>query len=73
MSKIRLNFYSIFRVHAGGSIEPIRRVRIGGVQFGPGVRFSGSVRFGNINLFDYIGRDFLVDEKNGVIIILGIF
>jgi len=69
----KINFYSIFRLNKDGSIEPIRRVRIGGVQVGPGVRFVGSVRFGKINLFDYIGSDFAVEEKDGLLIIVGIY
>jgi hypothetical protein len=69
----RLNFYSIFRVHNDGSIEPLRPVRIGGVQMGQGVRFGRGVSFGGIDLFNYIGRDFSVEEQNGMLILLGIF
>ncbi len=73
MPEKKVNFYSLFRTHDDGSIEPVCTVRIGGVQVGPGVRFSGSVRFGNINLFDYIGHDFSVEEQNGISIIVGIY
>lgn len=69
----KLSFYSIFRVHSDGSIEPIRPVRIGGVQMGPGVRFGRGVSFGGIDLFSYIGRDFAVEEQNGIIVLVGIF
>lgn len=69
----RLNFYQIFRVNTDGSIEPLRSVRIGGVQMNPGVRFGRGVSFGGIDLFAYIGRDFQVEEQGGVLIILGIF
>lgn len=69
----RINFNAIFRINDDGSIEPIRPVRIGGVQMGPGVRFGRGVSFGNIDLFQYIGRDFQVEENGGVLIIVGIY
>lgn len=69
----RLNFYQIFRIHSDGSIEPIRVVRIGGVQIGPGVRFGRGVSFGTLDLFQFVGRDFQVEEQNGVLIISGIY
>ncbi len=46
----KINFYSIFKLHNDGSIEPIRIVRIGGVQMGPGVRFGRGVSVGAIDL-----------------------
>lgn len=73
MPQIRVNFHNLFRLHSDGSIEPVRSVRIGGIQFGPGVRFGRNVLFGSINLFDFIGRDFLVEEEGGTSIIVGIF
>lgn len=69
----KFNFYQIFRINPDGSIEPIRVVRIGGVQMGPGVRFGRGVLFGNIDLTQYIGRDFQVEEINGILIITGIY
>ena len=69
----RLNFYQIFRINTNSSIEPIRTVRIGGMQFGPGVRFGGGVSFGGIDLSQHIGRDFQVEEQNGILIIIGIY
>ncbi|MEI7749784.1 MAG: hypothetical protein WCJ25_02170 [Candidatus Moraniibacteriota bacterium] len=73
MSQKTVNFYSIFRVNADGSIEPIRPVRIGGVQLGPGVRFGGGVSFGGVNLSQQIGKDFLVEEIEGILVIVGIY
>ncbi len=69
----RLNFFTIFRQHEDGSIEPIRSVRIGGVQMSPGVRFGQGVSFGGINLFDFIGKDFSAVEESGVLILTGIY
>ena len=69
----RLNFYQIFRVNADGSIEPLRIVRMGGVQLSPGVRFGRGVSFSGIDLSKYVGRDLLVEEQEGVFVIKGIF
>lgn len=73
MNNQRVNFYQIFRINSDGSIEPLRILRIGGVQFGPGVRFGRGVSFGGVDLSQYVGRDFQVEEQNGILIIVGIY
>lgn len=73
MPQTTVNFYSIFKVNPDGSIEPIRPVRIGGVQLGPGVRFGGGVSFGGIDLSQQVGKNFLVEEIDGILVIVGIF
>lgn len=73
MKEQRLNFYQIFRVNPDGSIEPVRIVKIGGVQFGPGVYFSKGVSFSGIDLTLYIGRDFLTEEQDSTLVIKGIY
>jgi len=69
----RINFFQIFKVNSDSSIEPSKIVRIGGVQFGPGVRFGRGVSFSGIDLSQYIGRDLLVEEQGDVLIVKGIF
>ena len=69
----RINFYQIFRVNTDGSIEPLRPIRIGGVQMGPGVRFGKGVSFSGVDLSLYVGRDFLVEDSNGILVFKGIF
>ena len=69
----RINFYKIFKINPDGSMEPLKTVRIGGVQMSQGVKFGRGVSFGGVNLFDYVGRDFQIEEENGVLIILGIY
>jgi hypothetical protein len=69
----RIKFNSVFLKDNGGNIEPVRTVRIGGVQMSPGVKFGRGVSFGGVNLFDYIGRDFRTEEQNGILIITGIY
>lgn len=72
-STVRKNFYSIFRIHPDTSIEPLRRIRIGGVEFGPGVRFTKGVAFSGIDLTSYIGRDFEAEEQTGVLVLKGVY
>ena len=69
----RINFYQIFKVNIDGSIEPLRPVRIGGVQMGPGVKFGKGVSFSGIDLYQFIGRDFAVEDQAGIYVIMGIF
>ena len=69
----KINFYQLFKVNTDGSIEPLVVVKIGGVQFGPGVRFGKGVSFSGIDLTQYIGRDFQVENQAGVFVIKGIF
>ena len=69
----RLNFYQIFQVHADGSIEPTRTIRIGGIQFGKGVRFGKGISFSGIDLSLYVGRDFLAEDREGILVIKGIY
>lgn len=73
MPQQTINFYSIFKQNPDGSIEPIRPVRIGGVQMGPGVRFGSGVSFGGVDLSQQVGKNFLVEEENGILVIVGIF
>ena len=70
---MRINFWQIFKTHPDGSIEPIRRVRIGGAEFGIGFRFAKGVTFSGIDLTQYIGRDFETDEQDGVLILRAIY
>lgn len=70
---MRKGFYDIFVLHSDGSIEPRQPVRIGGIQFGPGVRFGSGISFGGIDLTKFVGRDFEVDEDNGVLKLKGVY
>lgn len=69
----KINFYKIFKVNVDGSIEPLRLVKIGGVQMSPGVRFGKGMLFSGIDLSQFIGRDFLVEEISSVLLIKGIY
>ena len=66
-------FWEIFNVNSDGSLEPKKRIQIGGVQFGPGVRFGKGVAFGGIDFTMYIGRDLEVVERGSICVITGIY
>lgn len=70
---MRIKFEQLFRQYPDGGIEPIRRIRVGGVEFGPGVRFSGGVSFSGIDLTRFIGKDFEVEDQNGVLFLKGVY
>jgi len=70
----RVNFFNLFKINQDGSIEPLRLIRIGGIQFGPGVRFGKGVLFAGIDLSQYIGRDFQVQiDQSEIVTIMGIY
>ncbi|TSC94410.1 MAG: Uncharacterized protein CEN87_531 [Parcubacteria group bacterium Licking1014_1] len=70
---MRVSFWQVFRINSDNSIEPMRRIRIGGVEFGPGVRFTRGVSFGGIDLSLYIGKDFEVEEIGEVWVVRSIY
>ena len=68
-----MNFNEIFIVYPDGSIEPRQQIRVGGVGFGPGVRFGHGVSFSGIDFSLFVGRNFQVREENQVVNILGVY
>jgi len=69
----RLTFGKVFIQHPDGTLEPRKRIRIGGVSLGPGVRFSTGAKFAGVDFTLFIGRDFDAQEENGVLVINGIY
>lgn len=69
----RVNFDSIFIRHPDGSLEPRQRIRVGGIEFGPGVRFNQGVSFAGVDFTLFIGRDFDVDIDNNIFVLKGIY
>ena len=67
------NFNQIFTKHEDGSLEPKQRIKVGGVVFGPGVRFSQGTSFAGIDFTLFVGRDFDVEIENGVLVIKGMY
>lgn len=70
---MRKNFDDILTVYSDGTIEPKVKIRIGGVEFGPGVRIGSGVSFGGVDLSSYIGRDFEVESQGDVYVLKGIY
>lgn len=71
----RVTFDSIFQQHLeDGTLEPRQRMRIGGVELGPGVRFKNTF-FGGINFHDpaFFGHDLEVNIDNDVTVVMGIY
>ena len=69
----RLNFYKIFNYKIDGSLELIQPIRIGGIQFDAGSIIGSRILFSGIDIALYIGRDFLVEEKDESLLIKGIY
>lgn len=70
----RLNFHRLFRTNVDGSFEPLERIRIAGVDIGPGVRFRRGVLFAGIDFTLFVDKDFEVERNiEGVYVISGIY
>ncbi len=69
----RLNFESLFNTYPDGSVEPRQRTRVGGVTFGPGVRFGQGVNISGVDFTQFRNRDFEVDVDGEVIVIKGVY
>jgi len=51
----RVHFTEIFNLNSDGSLEPRINIQVGGVSFGPGVRFGRGVSFAGIDFTLFIG------------------
>ena len=69
----RYKFWDIFHRLPNGALTPTRPISVGGVTFGPGVSFSSGVTFGGIDFTQYQGKDIAADEKDGILVIQGIY
>ncbi len=69
----RVTFDSIFTTHPDGSLEPKQKIRVGGVELAPGVRFRHGVSFAGVDFTLFIGHDFEVDDDGDVKVIKEIY
>ena len=69
----RVTFDSVFKKHEDGSLEPKQRIRVGGVSFGPGVRFKRGASFGGIDFTLFVDQDLQVETDGDVLVIRGIY
>lgn len=70
---MRVPFDTVFIQHPDGSLEPRRRIKVGGVEFGPGIRFTKGVSFAGIDFTLFINHYLEVDEEEGILIIRQIY
>lgn len=70
---MRYRFFDVFQETPSGGLTPRRRIRIGGVEFGPGVIFTKGVKFSGVDIFNFYGQDIDAEEENNVIVIKGYF
>ncbi len=68
---LRINFNQIFNSHPDGTLEPKARIRLGGIEFGPGVKFRRGIEFGGIDIFEYVGRELAMTKDGDVWVIHG--
>ena len=69
----RFPFGSVFKKRQDGSIEPIQRIRVSGIEFGPGVWLRSGVGIGGIDFTQFIDRDLEVETDDSVVVIKGIY
>ncbi len=69
----RKKFWEIFRENHDGSLAPIKTISVNGVSFDPQVSFGPGVQFGGVNFHLYKNLDVAVEEREGVLVIKGIY
>jgi len=70
---MRYNFEDIFQELPNDALTPRRRVKVGGVEFGPGISFSKGVAFAGIDFTLFRGHAIEADEEGDVLVIRGIY
>lgn len=70
---MKVPFDTVFTQHEDGALEPKQRIRVGGVEFGLGVKFTRGVSFGGVDFAQFIGHDLDVETDNDVLVIKGIY
>jgi hypothetical protein len=72
-SMARVTFDSVFTKKRDGSLTPKQRIRVGGVELGPGVSFRKGVAFGGVDFTEFIQRDLEVETDGQIVVIKGIY
>ena len=68
---MRVRFSDVFNTNPNGSFTPRAQVHINGVTMGPGMTFTRGVSFCGVDLTALADKDLEVEQKDGVIHILG--
>ncbi len=71
MAKVK--FDSIFIKHPNSELEPTQRIRVGGVELGPGVIVRKGASFGGVDFTNFIDHEFEVETDDDVLVIKGIY
>lgn len=69
----RYSFDEIFYSLPDGSITPKKRIKVGGIEFGPGVTFGPGVFFAGVDFHKYKNLDIAADEEGETLEIKGFF
>ena len=70
---MRYQFNQVFTENKDGTLSPNRKIRVGGVSFGPGVSFGSGAAFGGVNFHEYKGRELEADDEDGILVITAIY
>jgi hypothetical protein len=70
---MRYNFNEIFKDNSDGSINPIKRIRVGGIILGPEVVIRGGVAFGGVDFYQFKGHEIEADEDGDVLVVKAIY
>ena len=73
MEYLRINFNQMFVLGDEGSIEPKVKVKIGGIEFGPGVKFNRGVQLSGADIFGLVGKDLAVTQDGEAWLIHGYY
>lgn len=73
MNMARFTFDTIFIPHPDGTFEPRQRIRVGGVEFGPGVIIQRGVVLGGIDFSQFRDHDLEIETEGDTVIIKGIY
>lgn len=73
MEYLRINYNQLFNFLPDGRIEPKARMRIGGVEFGPGIKIGKGVQFSGVDLLKWSGKDLAVTQEGEVWLIHGYY
>lgn len=69
-----MTFDSIFETRlADRTLTPRQRIRVGGIELGPGVTLARGVAFGGIDFNQFIGHDLEVEADRDILVIKGIY
>ena len=69
----RLKFSDIFLTNPDGSLTPKVIIEVNGVTVGPGVSFRPKTPIGGVDFFDYLNKDFAVEDIYGRYKLLGYY